>query len=99
MEKQKTTVRVAGKEYTLVSSDSPEYMKSVAGNVNRQISELVAAARMSANDAAVLTAINLADELMKSRKEANHLRKELEETRQVLMEMRAGLEQGLEGGK
>ena len=30
MEKQKTTVRVAGREYTLVSSDSPEYIGRVA---------------------------------------------------------------------
>ena len=33
MEKQKTVVRVAGKEYALVSSDPPAYMQRVAAYV------------------------------------------------------------------
>ena len=37
MDKQKTTVRVAGKEYTLVSADSPEYISRVANYVDRRI--------------------------------------------------------------
>ena len=36
MEKQKITVTVAGKNYTLVSGDPPEYVKRVAAFVDRK---------------------------------------------------------------
>ena len=35
MEKQKTTVRVAGKDYALVSTDSPEHLNRVAESDGR----------------------------------------------------------------
>ena len=77
MDKQKTTVRVAGKEYALVSSDSPAHLGRVARYVDRQISETVFATRAGKEDAAVLVALNLADELMKAQDENARLRREL----------------------
>ena len=88
MVKQKTTVRVAGKEYTLVSSEAPEYMNRVASLVDRKISETAMAARLSVDKAAVLTALNIADELMKSNDENSRLRRELMRVRQELEEAR-----------
>ena len=64
MEKQKTTVRVAGKDYALVSTDSPEHLNRVAAYVDRQMTETMRSGRIPANTAAVLTALNLADDLM-----------------------------------
>ena len=46
MDKQKTTVRVAGKEYALVSSESPEHLNRVAAYLDRQITETVFATRL-----------------------------------------------------
>lgn len=77
MEKQRITVRVAGKEYTLVSSDGAEHLSRVAAYVDRQITETQFAARTSKENAAVLAALNLADELMKARDENARLRREL----------------------
>ena len=77
MEKQKTTVRVAGKDYTLVSSDSPEHLSRVAAYVDRRITETAFAARMSKESVAVLVSLNLADELMKAQDENSRLRREL----------------------
>ena len=54
MEKQKTTVRVAGREYTLVSADSPEYIGRVAAYVDRKISEAALAVHLPADKAAGL---------------------------------------------
>ena len=57
MEKQKTTVRVAGKDYALVSTDSPEHLNRVAAYVDRQMTETMRSGRIPANTAAVLTAL------------------------------------------
>ena len=91
MEKHSITVRVAGKDYRLVSSDDEAYIRQVAANVSRQVNELKLASGLPIADVAVLTSLNMADELMKSREEANRLRKELDDTRQVLEEMKAVL--------
>lgn len=77
MDKQKTTVRVAGKEYTLVSSDSPEHLGRVAAYVDRRITETAFATRMNKENVAVLVSLNMADELMKAQDENARLRREL----------------------
>ena len=82
MEKQKTTVRVAGREYTLVSSDSPEYIGRVAAYVDRKISEAALAAHLPVDKAAVLVSLNIADELMRAHDENSRLRRELMTLRQ-----------------
>ena len=75
MEKQKTTVRVAGRDYTLVSSDAPEYISRVAAYVDRKITETALATRMNVDKAAVLVSLNIADELMKAHDENSRLRR------------------------
>ena len=82
MDKQKTTVRVAGREYTLVSSDSPEYIGRVAAYVDRKINEAALAAHLPVDKAAVLVALNIADELMRAHDENSRLRRELMALRQ-----------------
>ena len=82
MDKQKTTVRVAGREYTLVSSDSPEYIVRVAAYVDRKINEAALAAHLPVDKAAVLVALNIADELMRAHDENSRLRRELMALRQ-----------------
>lgn len=77
MAKQSTTVRVVGKEYTLVSSEPPEYMHRIAAYVDRKLSETARATRINVDKAAVLVAINIADELMKAHDENSRLRREL----------------------
>jgi len=88
VEKQKTTVRVAGKEYTLVSSDPPEYMNRVAAYVDRKISETSLATRLPVDKSAVLVSMNIADELMKSHDENSRLRRELTNLRRELEEQK-----------
>ena len=86
MEKQKTVVRVAGKEYALVSSDPPEYMQRVAAYVDRKLNEMSVATRLPSNMVAVLACLNMADDLMKSHDENPRLRKELMLLRQEVTE-------------
>ncbi len=83
MDKQKTTVRVAGREYTLVSADSPDHLTRVAAYVDRRITETAYAARMNKESAAVLVSLNIADELMKAHDENARLRRELNRLRRA----------------
>ncbi|MBQ2952921.1 MAG: cell division protein ZapA [Clostridia bacterium] len=84
MEKQKITVRVAGREYALVSADSPEHMTRVAAYVDRQITETIFATRQPRETVAVLVAMNVTDELMKAQAENSRLRRELNALRERL---------------
>ena len=79
MEKQKITVRVAGKNYNLVSGDPPEYLRRVASLVDRKLSEAEAAGNLPAPQVAVLACFNLADDLIKARDENRVLRRQLDQ--------------------
>ena len=76
MEKQKTSVFVAGKEYTVVSSDPPEYLRRVAAYADRKLREISLATRLPQAQADARAAMNLADELMKAQDENQRLRRE-----------------------
>ena len=85
-EKQTITVLVAGRNYTLASSDPPEYIRRVAEYVDRKLGETAAMTNLPSAQAAVLTCFRLADELMKSQDENRMLRLRMEEAaeREVL---------------
>lgn len=77
-QKSRVTVRIAGKDYTIASYDSPEYVNRVANYVDRKMNELSLATRLPATQLAVLTAVNATDDMMKSRDEIDRLRREAE---------------------
>ena len=79
MEKQKITVTVAGKNYTLVSGDAPEFVRRVAAFVDRKLNETAAVTNLPSGQAAVLTCFNLAEELLKAQDENTLLRRQNEQ--------------------
>ena len=79
MEKQKITVTGAGRNYTLVSGDSPEFVKRVASFVDRKLNETAAVTNLPSGQAAVLTCFNLAEELLKAQDENTMLRRQNEQ--------------------
>ncbi len=81
MEKIRTTVRIAGKDYTMSGYDGEDYVRRVALFVDRKMQELSLSTRMPAQDVAVLTAVLVADEMLKAQDELNRLRRELDELR------------------
>lgn len=84
MQKIKTTVRIAGKEYAITTCDSEEYVQSIAAWVDRKMKEHAEASKLPAAQLAVLAAINATDDMMKSRDEIRRLKQELEATRAEL---------------
>ena len=79
MEKRKMTVTVAGKPYTLVSADPPEYVKRVAEFVDRRLSETAAVTNLPSAQTAVLTCFQLAEDLLKAQDENRMLQRRMEE--------------------
>ena len=79
MEKQKITVSVAGKNYTLISNDPPEFVRRVAAFVDRKLSETAAVTNLPSGQAAVLTCFNLAEDLLKAQDENAMLRRQVEQ--------------------
>lgn len=80
MEKNRIRVRICGIEYTLVSTEEPEYIHRVAYMVDKKMTEIMLAnTKLSTAQAAVLTAVNLADERIRSTDDTDNLREQVAE--------------------
>ncbi len=94
--KNKVVIRIAGKDYTLVGMESDEYIQKVGLYIDKKMNEiLMRNNRLSTSLAAVLTAINVADDFFKAREAEQLLRKEnhgvneeLEKLREEIMQLR-----------
>ena len=73
----KVTVTIDDQEYTLVASEDAAYMKKVAAHVDGKIREVKEGGKVSSTDAAVLAALNMADEYFKSLEAAEALRAQI----------------------
>ena len=76
------TLRIAGREYTLTSSDSPEHVRRVPVYVDRKIAETASGGLMNREAAAVIACLSMAEELMSAQDDNTRLRRELMEARQ-----------------
>ncbi|SMC20902.1 cell division protein ZapA [Clostridium acidisoli DSM 12555] len=74
------TVRVNNKEYQLVGDEKEEYLHTVGNYVDKKIKNIMENnPKLSTSEAAILTAMNLADELYKSNEYNEKLSDEVEE--------------------
>jgi len=76
------TLRVAGREFTLKSGDSPDHVRRVGVYVDRKIAEMGSSGFVSRENAAVIAALSIADELITAQDDNTRLRRELMEARQ-----------------
>ncbi len=70
----KVLVTIGGEEYPLVADESAAYMQRVGAYVSDKMDEVIAGSRVGRFDAAILTALNIADELFKQQQSAEQLR-------------------------
>ena len=73
----RVTMNICGEEYTLVAEENASYMEKIGSIVDEKMRDLMDSARVSRNDAAVLAAVNLADELCKAQEGTENLRRQL----------------------
>lgn len=89
--KNKLTVTIAGQDYALVATEDAAYMEKVAAHVDAKVGEMRQNSRVSAADAAILAALNIADEYFKEQEAAEALRAQikgyLEESAALKMEL------------
>ena len=92
MDKIRTMVKIGGKEYMMAGFESEEYIHRVAIYVDRKMSELKEQyVNLNPNTLSVLTAINVADDLLKLQEEFDALSEEhqtqIEENKKLKIEM------------
>ncbi len=73
----RVTMNICGEDYTLVAEENAAYMEKIGTMVDEKMRGLMDEARVSRNDAAVLAAVNLADELCKAQEGTENLRRQL----------------------
>lgn len=71
------TLKIAGKDYTLSTDDSPELVHRIAVYADRKISEATSGGLISRDRAAVFACLALAEELLNAQDDNTRLRREL----------------------
>ena len=88
--KNKVVVTIADRDYTMVAVEDENYVRKCAAHVDQQLRE-IANSRISQADAAVLAAMNIADQYFREQDAAENLRRQikdnLEEASRLKMEL------------
>jgi cell division protein ZapA len=80
-DKNRLTITIAGTEYSVVSTESADYMRRIAMYVDKQISDKMKANdRLGSTAATVLAAFTIADELYRSQANNKVLKESLART-------------------
>ena len=77
--KQKITVSIAGQEYTMVAEEDETYVQRCAAVVDSQVREVMGGARLGLSDAAVLAAMNIADQFYREQDRSEDLRRQIKD--------------------
>jgi cell division protein ZapA len=76
--KNRTVVRIAGKEYGIKSSESEEYVQKLALYLDKKMSKIMeGSSKLSTSMAAVLAALHITGDLFKLKEEAVALEEDL----------------------
>lgn len=77
--KNKITVTIAGRPYTLVTTDDQTGVETAAAQVDQMMTSVLQQSHISALDAAVLTAVNAVDSAAKEGETVQSLRTQLKD--------------------
>ena len=75
----RVSVTICGQDYTLVAEETASYMEKVGAFVDQKMSEVLYGSKAGRTDAAVLTAVNIADELFKTQAASEALRGQIKQ--------------------
>lgn len=87
--KNRVQIRIAGKDYTLVGMESDEYIQKIGLYIDKKMNEVMRNNNsLSTSMAAVLTAINVADDFFKTQESESLLKKELKHVTEELEKLK-----------
>lgn len=90
--KNRVIVRIGGKEYAMRGTEPEEYIHKVAICVDKKMAEISSKQPpLSTSMLAILTAVNLADDLIQQREANKHLQKENEDLKRELDRIKSTL--------
>jgi cell division protein ZapA len=96
LEKNATTVEIFGREYKIRGVADEQYMRTVAGYVDKKMREVSSGPSLPSHDRlAILAALNIADELFQERKQASDVQTGIEQKANKLISI---LDQNLQSG-
>ena len=79
MEKKKVSVFVAGQRFNLVTDEEESYVRELASRVDARISSLVMSGNMQREKAAVLAALDLADDCEQEKRNLSEVREQVKD--------------------
>ncbi len=79
MEKKVHKLNIAGEEYRIISDESAEYMQALAHELGMKMTAIMKGSHISTTQAAVLVALQYADDAAKNSGNADTLRSQLKE--------------------
>jgi len=77
--KNKYKANILGSEYTIVASETEEYLEKLCDEVNKKMNEFSKANNLKPMKTSVLTAINFCDELIKAKETIVNLKNKIAE--------------------
>jgi cell division protein ZapA (FtsZ GTPase activity inhibitor) len=77
MEKKVHKLLIAGEEYRIVSDESSDYMQELAHELDAKMTSILRGSKISTTQAAILVALQYADEAIKNSGNADSLRSQL----------------------
>lgn len=81
MKKNKVVIHLMGHDYALLTDQTPEQVQRTARYVDRKMRELAITTRASETMVPMLTAMTLADELLRAQDENTRLKREMASAR------------------
>ena len=73
----RVVISICGEEYTFIAEESAAYMQKVGAYVSEKMQEVLDGAKVGRTDGAILTAVNIADELFKAQAASEQLRSQI----------------------
>lgn len=77
MKKNKVVIRLMSRDYALLTEQTPEQVQRTARHVDRKMREIAITTRAAEAVVPILTAMTLADELIRAQEENIRLRREM----------------------
>lgn len=89
--KNRVRVSIAGQEFTIIASESEDYVRRCAALVDARINNIMSAGRFSLSEAAILASCNIADEQIKASDAAENLRAQIKAYSDEIARLRADI--------